>query len=474
MDNNILELRKQLAAGTISPLELVEESIKRIEASNQAINAVVETRFEQAREEARQGDFSNTSFKGIPILLKALGMNLEGEPATAGAKLLANAKAGHTDNFVRKIEELGFIVLGQTNTPEFGFKNVTDPSLYGDSKHPGHLGHNPGGSSGGAAAALLARLVPVVAASDGGGSIRIPASYNGLVGLKPSRGSMPVGPVGYRGWQGASVNFFLTHSVAETKALFDEMFTRQLGAPFIGVRSDLPVEANEAGELVPKKHYKIAYTTKSPIETEVSPAALAVVEKTVEKLRALGHEVIRQEAPIDGLAIMRGYYFVNGVETAAMLQGITREQVELITWVLYQYGLSLSGHEMVNALNQWDEAANTMHRFHEEYDLYLTPTTAHTAPPSDMLYFDEETRARMENIEHEADKYQIVWDMFENSLARTPFTMLANLSGQPAISLPMYRDPEGFAIGAQFMAQKGSEALLFSIAEQLEADFEQY
>ena len=215
MNMNILELRRQLEAGEISPLDLVEESIKRIEATNDRVNAVVETRFEKAKEEAITRDFSATVFKGIPILLKALGMNLEGEPATAGAKLLAGATASQTDNFVQKILDLGFIVVGQTNTPEFGFKNITDPVLYGNTKHPAHLDHNPGGSSGGAAAALLAGMVPVVAASDGGGSIRIPASYNALVGLKPSRGSMPVGPNGYRGWQGASVNFFLTRTVAE-------------------------------------------------------------------------------------------------------------------------------------------------------------------------------------------------------------------------------------------------------------------
>ncbi len=463
MDENILELAEQLAEGHTTPAALVEVAIRAIEQTNEATNAVVETRFEAAREEAQTIDYSDTRFRGIPILLKALGMNLEGEPATAGAKLLRGAKADHTSKFVQKIMDLGFIVLGQTNTPEFGFKNVTDPELYGETSHPKHPGHSPGGSSGGAAAALLAGMVPVVAASDGGGSIRIPASYNGLVGLKPSRGSMPVGPGGYRGWQGASVNFFLTRTVDEASALFDAMYTADTGAPFMSTR--IPVKQ---GPL------KIAYTTRSPIGTPVSPQAIEVVEKTVRQLEALGHELTRQEAPIDGLDIMRGYYFVNGVETASMLHGISREQVELITWCLYQYGLGLEGREMVDALAQWDEAAATMDQFHQTYDLYLTPSTAGVAPRLDKVYIDEETRKRMENIEFEADRYQVVWDMFVNSLADTPFTMLANLTGQAAISLPMHRDPNGFAIGAQLMAAKGSDDLLLHVAKQLEPHFEQY
>ncbi len=460
---NIKSVLKGLESGETSPIDLVEEAITRIEKENPAINAVIHTRFEQARKEAKERDFSNTRFKGVPILLKGLGQNLEGEPATAGAKLLEGQVADHTDNFVQKILDLGFIVVGQTNAPEFGFKNVTDPELYGSTEHPEHKGHSPGGSSGGAAAALLAGMVPVVAASDGGGSIRIPASITGLVGLKPSRGSMPVGPGTYRGWQGASVNFFLTHTVDDAEMLFDAMYTTDGGAPFASPKS---------GEI--KDKYKIAYTTKSPIGREVSKEAVAVVEKAVAALRALGHEVVEQEAPIDGLGIMKGYYFVNGVETASMLQGIKREHVELITWVLYQYGLSLPGHAMVDALNDWDKAAASMHEFHQEFDFYLTPATAATAAPIDTVYFDEETQKRMENIEHEEDKYQVAWDMFEDSLARTPYTMLANLTGQPAISLPLYRNEEGFAIGAQFMAQKGAEALLFDIAHQLEDQFEQY
>lgn len=468
---NILDLRDAIVSGRISPSELVEESIARIEAVNPSVNAVIATRFDQARAEAKSNDYSHTVFKGIPILLKGLGMNMAGEPATAGAKLLAGNIAKTTSNFVQKILDLGFIVLGQTNTPEFGFKNITDPELYGHTSHPHHPAYSPGGSSGGAAAALLSGMVPVVAASDGGGSIRIPASWTGLVGLKPSRGSMPVGPGGYRGWQGASVSFFLNREVSEAEALFDAMYTEQLGAPFLSKRIAAPLVVNAQGESV-LKPLRIAYTTRSPIRLDVSQAAEDLMEKTVKQLRALGHVVVEEEAPIDGLEIMKGYYFVNGVETAAMLKGISRQDVELITWVLYQYGLSLNGYEMVDALNQWDQAANDMHLFHERYDLYLTPSTAYTAPRLDENYFDEETRARMENIEHEADKYQVAWDMFEQSLKRTPFTMLANLTGQPAISLPMHITADGFPIGAQFMAPKGSEALLFEIAKQLEPHFE--
>lgn len=463
----LLETRQLIESFAVSPMELVQEAAGRIKALNPAVNAVISTRIDAAMEESGKRDFSQTHFKGIPILLKGLGMNLAGEPATAGSCLLADRIARHTDCFVQKIRDLGFIVIGQTNTPEFGFKNITDPKLYGDSRHPADLAFSPGGSSGGAAAAVLSGMTALAAASDGGGSIRIPASYTGLVGLKPTRGSMPVGPGSYRGWQGASVNFFLTRDPADTEAMFLAMRTRQPEAPFYA-----PDPKRSTHGSFDKRKLKIAYTTQSPISSQVSPQAIAAIGRTAGLLSTLGHEVVEKEAPIDGFDLMHGYYLVNGVETANMLRGISKGNVELISWVLYQYGLSVRGAEMVDALNRWDQASAAMHRFHDTYDLYLTPSTAYTAPPLSMRYIDETTEARMNQIEEIEDKYQVVWDMFAQSLARTPFTMLANITGQPAISIPMYQDEENSALGVQFIAAKGEESLLFDISRQLEPYFQ--
>lgn len=461
---SLKHLIEKLDKGDITPIALVQASIDKIEATNHLYQAVVNPRFEKALE-AAQKDYSNTKFKGIPILIKSLGQPLQGEPSTAASVLLKDSIAGHTSNFVKKIQDLGFIILGQTNSPEFGFKNISDSKLYGDVKSPLNLEKTPGGSSGGAAAALLADYVPVVAASDGGGSIRIPASYGGLVGLKPTRGSMPTGPFGHRGWQGASINFFITKTIEDTEILFESMHQNTIESPFNYVQSNFDKE----GPLT------IAYTDQSPVNSEVSNDAVLALNKTVEILRELGHTVEKLSPNYDGFALMESYYMVNGVETASMIfeieksinKKITIDDIELVSWVLYQYGLKVKAHELVQALNGWDQVSEIMHEFHKTYDLFLTPTNAKAAPNFDEVYQSDSLLNQMKAIESNPDPYKIVWEMFEDSLAYTPFTMLANITGQPAITLPVYENEEKEQFGVQLMGVKGSEALLFKISKDI-------
>ncbi|HHX07168.1 MAG TPA: amidase [Erysipelothrix sp.] len=448
----------------VTPTQLVQQAIDRINQNDGAINAVVVKRFQQALLESQQ-DFQHTLFKGIPILIKSLGQDLKDEPSTAASFLLKDHRATHTSYFVAKLQELGFIILGQTNSPEFGFKNISDSQLYGPVKHPLNLKLSPGGSSGGASAALIAGYVPVVAASDGGGSIRIPASYGGLVGLKPTRGSMPTGPTSYRGWQGASINFFLTKTLEDTQLLFEAMKSNTIQAPF----NYVPLNHEQT------KPIKIAYSLRSPVQSPVSKAAIDTVIQTVQQLQQLGYETVEVAPNYDGFKLMETYYLVNGVETAAMIQNIeqsrkqpiNRSDIELMSWVLYQYGLDIRGSQLVDALNYWDFVSEVMHEFHQDYALYLTPTTAESAPA---LYEDEhevELLKQMWQIETAPNKYDIVYRMFEKSLAHTPFTMLANITGQPAISLPLHTHQQSMPIGIQLMAEKGQEQLLFEISHQL-------
>ena len=332
----------------ITPTQLVEQSIKRINESNVLIKAVVNERFDKALEEAKK-DYSDTQFKGIPILIKAIGQNMANEPSNAASKLLNGALAPITDNFVKAIEDLGFIILGQTNGPEFAFKNISDSELYGTVRNPLLLDKTPGGSSGGAAAALLAGFTPVVAASDGGGSIRIPASFSGLVGLKPTRGAIPTGPFAHRGWQGASVNFFITDNVEDSRLLFNAIKKNTIASPFNYIESKIKRE----------RPLKIAYHDVSPINSEVSEDAKKALLETVEKLKAMGHEVVNIVPDYDGMELMETYYMVNGVETASMIKQIEgaigkeieRTDIELMSWVLYQYGLEVEGWQLVDALN---------------------------------------------------------------------------------------------------------------------------
>ena len=204
---------------TVSPRELVKDNISEAERTNTKINAIVSQRYEKALEEAETRDFSDKPFAGVPIFLKDLGQEQAGEPSTAGSRLFTSYRAKETDNYVKKLEELGFIILGRSSTPEFGFKNISDAQIHGPVNLPDDVRRNAGGSSGGAAAIVSSGISPLAPASDGGGSIRIPASFNGLIGLKPTRGRIPVGPGSFRGWQGASVQFDEVCSRYKTLAL---------------------------------------------------------------------------------------------------------------------------------------------------------------------------------------------------------------------------------------------------------------
>ncbi|WP_261383374.1 amidase family protein, partial [Bacillus licheniformis] len=200
--HDAVALSKLIKHGEVTVNELIDAAFSRLEEVNPELNAVIRTRKEQVKIESKQLDIRHQPFAGVPILLKDISQALKGEPLTAGAKLLSSYKPKRDSNFVAKLRGAGFLFLGQTNTPEYGLKNISEPELYGPSRNPWNTDYSPGGSSGGSAAAVAAGIVPLAGASDGGGSIRIPASFTGLFGLKPTRGRTPVGPGAGRQWQG--------------------------------------------------------------------------------------------------------------------------------------------------------------------------------------------------------------------------------------------------------------------------------
>lgn len=459
----------------ISSVELIEETAKKIQEKNAALNALVTFDIEKARNEAKASTHLQSSiFGGQPIPLKILGQQKKGWAATAGAKLLAASKADRTDFFVEKIEEVGFIPFGQTNTPEFGFKNITDPKLYGPTRNPWNLAYSSGGSSGGAASAVAAGMFPIAGASDGGGSIRIPASFNGLIGLKPTRGVMPVGPSEWRSWQGASINFALTVSMRDTIQLFYAMRTAQAAAPYQAPKKEWLHEAPSD-----KAKLRIAYTTESPAKKSPSATTVAAVNEAVDFLRKQGHELTEIHYPINGFEMMDSYYKMNAGETAAMFteiqesrkQVLKKEDMELMTWGLYQYGEKLSAASYINALQFWDTLAAKMEQLFSEYDLFLTPTTAFTAPEVDRKLQSEEIFQQLEIADslNTSQLAEVVEMMFAESWQLTPYTQLANLTGQPAISLPTAISQQGLPLGIQFMAAKGREDFLFQAGQIFEA-----
>ncbi|MEN2768103.1 amidase [Ornithinibacillus xuwenensis] len=461
----------------VTPKELVSLSFQQLENVNPSLNAVVHHKKEKALQEAESIRTDQSAFAGVPFLLKNISQSLKGEPLTSGSRLLRSNFAKRNSNYVHKLQEAGFIFLGHTNTPEFGLKNISEPILYGPSRNPWNLEHSPGGSSGGAAAAIAAGIVPMAGASDGGGSIRIPASFSGLFGLKPTRGRTPVGPGVGRQWQGASIDFALSRSVRDSAALLDMVQVVQPEAAF--QTALFPGSFQEEMKKPFERPLRIAFTTKSPVGTPVSEDAIKAVEQVVSWLEEQGHHVEEKDNGVDGIQLMRNYYLMNSGEIsslvneleAALGRSLTAEDMEIETWLLNVAGKSVTAAEFSASLASWDTAAAQMAALHRDYDFYLTPATAYTAPKVGELTHTESNQSELRDRVQQLGKggqQELIYDMFLPSLTYTPFTQLANLTGQPAISLPVFLSEDGLPLGVQVMASKGEEHRLFQLAYQIE------
>ena len=470
-------LGQMVLSKEISPLELVEESIQKATLLNSSLNAIVYTQYEEAIEKAKRFSLKNQPFAGVPIFLKDLGQEQKGSICTYGSRLFKDVKSMHTDNFVKRLENLGFIILGRTNTPEFGFKTVSDSLLHGPVRNAVNLDRNAGGSSGGAAAVVASGITPVAAASDGGGSIRIPASHNGLIGLKPSRGRVIAGPGSYRGWNGATVHFAMTKTVQDTRNLLFHLQEYQMESPF-----PLPkLSAKELYTTEKMRPLRVAVLLQSPVGEEVSKDSVDAVMKIANFFENHGHFVtLLQKDPVDGIALQKGFYIISAVETALMFQNIerqlrrqvTRDDMELMTWAIYRSGLDISGMEYSKVASSWDRYAEQMAQLHEQYDVLLLPTVAQAAPSLVPYELSADLQSKLSRIDDftKDQKQQLLWEMFEESVADTPFTQRFNITGQPAISLPVHHTKDGLPIGVQLAAAKGREDLLLQIAEWFEQE----
>ncbi|MFV8827887.1 amidase [Alkalihalobacterium sp. APHAB7] len=462
----------------VQPKELLEEAIQVIEEQNPALNAVIHKMYEQAEFAIESNEWTGR-FAGVPMLLKDITQEIEGEPITSGSKALSSYRAKKDNEFVRRVRNTGAVFVGVTNTPEFALMGITEPTYYGPTRNPWNLNYTPGGSSGGSAAAVAAGMVPMAGANDGGGSIRIPGAYCGLFGLKPTRGRTPAGPIFGRHWQGASSDHVLTRSVRDSAAMLDEVHGLEKGAAFYA----LPFDGSYldcVNQPVDKK-LKIAFTTESPLGTEVHPECKDAVLKSVKLLEKMGHFVEEQGAPVDGRKIATGYLTMYFGEVAATLSSLEdvlgrkakSSDVEPQTWLLGLLGRATSAEEFVLSLREWDKAAFAMEAFHETYDLYVTPTTAF--PPAKIGELEPKP---MEKLLINAigsiglggllKKTGMVDQIAEQSLMRTPFTQLANLTGQPAMTVPLHKTKDGLPCGVQFVAARGKEELLYQLAGELE------
>ncbi|WP_017473273.1 amidase [Amphibacillus jilinensis] len=460
----------------VTPKELLDLAFARLEQTNPTLNAVTRTRQEKVYQEASSLENRGQALYGVPMLLKDISQTIEGEVLSSGSKLFIQNIAKQDSHFVAKLRKEGCLFLGHTNTPEFGLKNITEPAYYGATRNPWHSDYSPGGSSGGAAAMVAAGVVPVAGASDGGGSIRIPAGFTGLMGLKPTRGRTPVGPGVGRQWQGASIDFVLSRSVRDSATFLDLLQTVQPEAAF-----QTPLYPGRYHDIVEKPYdqkYRIAYTTASPVRTTVSDDAKQAVHRMVNWLEEQGHLVEEMEAPVNGIDLMKQYYVMNSGEINRVIEQLERQSgrlltpddVDIFTWVLHVAGKNISAAAYSESLNGWDQAAAQMVDFHDQYDFYLTPTNASEPPKIGELTPSESEVKELLKVDHlsSTEQQQLVYDMFLPSLTYTPFTQLANLTGQPAMSVPTHLSRQGLPIGVQFVASKGREDLLLSLASLIE------
>lgn len=465
--------KKEVSAG-----EVVEAAIARLERLNPELNAVIHKMYEQARAAAEKVT-GQEPFAGVPILLKDIGQEIEGEPITQGSKALQNYRADRDATFVKRLRETGVVFLGQTNVPEFALMGITEPQFHGPTRNPWHRDYTPGGSSGGSAAAVAAGIVPMAGASDGGGSIRIPSAYCGLFGLKPSRGRTPAGPYFGRNWQGASVNHVLSRSVRDSAAMLDLIKGYEAGTAFPPPPFDH--DYLECATRGPEKKLKIAFTMESPFGDEIHPECKEAVKGAARELESLGHSVEEKSAPIDGERIAGSYmtlYFGETAAAIALLEGVLGRKarlsdVEPTTWLLGLVGRVTTSEEWVLAINEWDHAAFKMEAFLEKYDLYMTPTTAHLQSRIGEQDLSKKEVALIKMVHHlklarTLKKMGTIEGMIKRSLKRTPYTQLANLTGQPAMSVPLHMSGGGLPVGVQFIAPKGREDILYRLAGQLE------
>ncbi|MFW8005636.1 amidase family protein [Vagococcus fluvialis] len=438
---------------------LVQEAYKVIKEENSKLNAVIGLREAEALEEARNIEDTGQPFLGVPILVKGLGHTVKGMPNSNGFPFSKDQLAGSNGSFVKALQSAGFIILGQTNYPEMGWRNITDSALYGPTGSPWNPNYQAGGSSGGAGASVASGMNPIASGSDAGGSIRIPASWNGIVGLKPSRGVIKANSTSNKG---QVVHFANTRDMTDTKLLFEALRNEKVSIKDTAFSKDL----------------KIAYSTESPVGTPVTQDAIDAVNQAVAFLRSQGFDVVEAKPEIDGIKLMENYYTIAAGSAGVaeylgnqiLKRPITIEDVDILTWALYQTGKVTSKEEVNEAWDFSHEAQAVMENFHQSYPIYLTPTTASTAPlVGDPLITSENLKKMSEIDQMEApDRKKLIYDQWLDALTYTPYTQLANLTGEPALSLPTFVSSNGLPLGIQLNAATGEDRLLLEFGQLFE------
>lgn len=474
-----LGLAALVRAGEVSPRDLVEEALARLEATNPRLNAVVRVRAEAARAEAARP--LDGPFAGVPFLVKDLLATIQGEPTAGGSRLWRGRVADHDTEMVRRWRRAGLVILGRTSTPELGLLPVTEPEAYGPTRNPWDPSRTPGGSSGGSAAMVAAGVVPIASGGDGGGSIRIPASCCGLFGLKPTRGRTPTGPVAVDHWQGCAVEHVLTRSVRDSAAALDATHGPDPGAPYVAPPPARPF-LEEVG--APPGRLRIAFTRRALLPAPgVDPACVAAVEAAARLCAELGHEVVEEHPPLDGDAFARAFVTMIIGETAAELRAAERDlgrpirhhDVELGTHVLRLLGERYTAADFALAVRTLKATGRALAPFFERHDLLLTPTLAQPPLPIGSIGPRGAQRALLSALVRlgaggALRGLGVLEEIAATAYAFAAFTAPFNATGQPAMSVPLHwtDGPRPLPIGVHFVARLGEEATLLRLAAQLE------
>ncbi len=456
-------LAEVIRRGELSPAEAVQASIDRIGAVDPELNAVIIPRFERALGDAA-GDLPDGPFRGVPFLLKDLWPASAGDPFHMGNRALKDAGYVHpTDSHITaRYREAGFVIVGRTNTPELGLLATTEPLSYGPTRNPWNPAHGPGGSSGGAAAAGAAGMVPAANASDGGGSIRIPAAICGLVGLKPSRGRVPMGPLQDE-W-GLSVQHVVCHTMRDCAAILDVTARPTLGDGVIAPTTGQPYSSQVGAD---PGRLRIGVWNESPrADLELHPEIAKGVAELAALLERLGHDVdeahpVMLEDPDAGRNF--GAMWMAGARVSMNRLGsligrdLGEDDVEPVTWAMATRGEDFTGVEVLETQAQMHLFRRGVAEWYEDgWDLLLTPTTCQPAPRIGELTStpDDPLRASVRSVPYSA------------------YTAPFNVTGQPAISLPVHHTSDGLPIGAQLAAAYGREDVLIRVGAQLESELD--
>ena len=452
--------------GKVSPIELVDAAIARVEKLNPELNAVIHCQFDLARRRA-EGDVPRGPFRGVPLVLKDLTAHEAGQPFHEGlriAKELGHVADSDTE-LVRRFKQAGFVIIGRTNAPELGILPTTEPEAYGPTRNPWDVTRSTGGSSGGSAAAVAARMVPAAHANDGGGSIRIPASECGLVGLKPSRGRTTLGPEFGDVLGGLVCEHVVTRSVRDTAAILDAVHGGMPGEPYEALPPTRPYLAEVGAS---PGSLRIGVRTRAPFDqVTVDPECVAATEGAGRLLEQLGHRV--EVASPDGLDepdYVTNFITMWGAGNSWAIDWWARQlrdqlggreigpdDMELGTWSLVELGRSVTAPQWLTAREWLQTNSRRLISWWQEFDLLVTPTIAEPPPLLGQMVSTSDNP--MGGLLRAA--------------GLVPFTPPFNVSGQPAISLPLHWSANGLPIGVQLIAAPNREDVLIQVAAQLEA-----